>query len=282
MHIFRTQKLLIDYLSQARLEGKKIGFVPTMGALHEGHLSLYKKCKIETDLVVASIFVNPIQFNNATDLALYPREEAQDIALLESAGCNVLFAPDVAEMYPSKLGLQIEFSFLDQIMEGKHRPGHFSGVAIVVAKLFNIVQPHMAYFGQKDLQQFAVINQLVKTLSYPIQLVRCDIVREKNGLAMSSRNKRLSEAQKSIASNIYQSLLEAKNMIERGEYEQIEKVIVQYYEPNTALRLEYFQVVDADTLEDVNYQKIPKNIAICVACYLGEVRLIDNIICTIE
>lgn len=276
MQICKTLTQLKDKISSIKKEGKVIGFVPTMGALHEGHLSLYQRCKTECDVVVASIFVNPIQFTNAIDLEKYPRTEAQDLALLKSVGCDVVFMPSVEEMYPETSTLVMSFGELEQVLEGKSRPGHFSGVGVVVAKLFHLVQPDRAYFGQKDLQQFLIIQRLVSQLSFPVTLICCDILRDTDGLALSSRNVRIAAPLRAQAANIYNSLQWAAHHINIKNLAEIMNGIQQFYAPHTALDLEYFEIVDAHTLQAILPAKISSNIAICVAAHLGGVRLIDN------
>ncbi|HFB61616.1 MAG TPA: pantoate--beta-alanine ligase, partial [Bacteroidetes bacterium] len=196
MKKFTTIKETKEYLSGQKAAGKTIGFVPTMGALHEGHLELMRRARKENDLLVVSIFVNPIQFNNPDDLKKYPRTLEDDMEKLKSVDCNVLFAPDAAEMYPEKVTTQYDFGELDKVMEGKFRPGHFNGVAVVVKKLFDIVQPHRAYFGEKDFQQLAIIKKLVEMENIPVEIVPCPIVRDPAGLAMSSRNRLLTPEQR--------------------------------------------------------------------------------------
>lgn len=276
MQICKTLTQLKDTISSIKSERKIIGFVPTMGALHEGHLSLYRRCKSECDVVVASIFVNPIQFTNAIDLEKYPRTEAQDLAMLESVGCDVVFMPSVEEMYAEKPTLTISFGEIEQVLEGKSRPGHFSGVGVVVAKLFHLVQPDRAYFGQKDLQQFLIIQRMVSQLSFPITLICCEILRDEDGLALSSRNARIPAPLRTQAAYIYKSLQLAAQYIKLNKLSEIKQDILQFYAPNTDLKLEYFEIVDANTLQVVSAALPSSNLAICVAAYLGDIRLIDN------
>lgn len=275
MQICTTLSELQKVLTLVKQKGQTVGFVPTMGALHEGHLSLYRRCQQECDVVVASIFVNPIQFTNAEDLQKYPRTEAQDLELLEGVGCDIAFLPSVTEMYPQASTLKISFGELESVLEGKYRPGHFSGVGVVVAKLFHMVQPDVAYFGQKDLQQFLIIQQMVDQLSFPVKLVCCDISRDHDGLALSSRNVRIPAELRNQAAFIYQSLQEVSKQMPLS-HEQLLKCIAPYYAPNTDLELEYFEAVDAQTLLPVHEDNLGHPIALCVAAHLGGVRLIDN------
>jgi pantoate--beta-alanine ligase len=279
MQIFYEISSLRSFLALARKNGKTIGFVPTMGALHEGHLSLIRKAQEENDLVVCSIYVNPTQFNNPDDLAKYPRLLETDAEMLRKVGCHVLFAPTDTEMYPTKPQLKFQFGFLETVMEGKFRQGHFSGVALVVSKLFHIVMPDKAYFGQKDLQQYLIIHQLVRELSFPIEVVRCPIVRETNGLAMSSRNKRLNTQQIQIASHIFEALQMAKQMLSSHPIAYVQQHIRTFFSTIEGIELEYFEIVDAYTLESItDDEKYMKPLALCIAAFVGEVRLIDNLL----
>jgi len=262
----------------ARQSGQiSVGLVPTMGALHAGHLELVRTARAENDLVVCSIFVNPTQFNNPDDLTAYPRTLEADCKLLESAGCDIAFAPSVSEMYPAPLDLRIDFGDLETVMEGAFRPGHFNGVGVVVSKLFNIVQPDRAYFGQKDLQQTIIIKSLVRNLSYPIELRICPTVREADGLALSSRNVRLSPEERAIAPEIFRILTRCKKALLSGAgvAEALEQAKAEFRN-QPAFRLEYIELVDADTLKPI--QETGSANALCVAAHLGNVRLIDNIL----
>jgi len=264
---------------------KTIGFVPTMGALHKGHISLIKTAKKKSDFVVCSIFVNPLQFNNTGDFTNYPISLEKDIKMLEKAGCDLLFLPNSDTMYQNPVRTKMTFDGLDNVMEGTHRQGHFSGVGIVVAKLFNLVQPNHAFFGQKELQQFAVIQQMVTDLSFPIELHCCPIQREEDGLAMSSRNRRLDEDQRIIAPKIYESLILTKKMLKKGEsVEKAQRAGLSHLDKYKEFETEYLEIVDATTLQPLDsklkFKKLDTStkIAICVAAKLGEIRLIDNII----
>lgn len=267
-----------ETIEKFRAAGKRIGFVPTMGALHEGHLQLIRASVSQNDVTVCSIFVNQAQFNNAEDFRMYPRLEEEDDAMLLSAGCTVLFLPSPETMYPSAPKTQFGFGSLEKVMEGTHRPGHFSGVALIVSKLFNIVQPHKAYFGQKDLQQFAIIKQLVTDLNINLDLVRYPTVREEDGLAMSSRNRRLTPAQREIAPELYRALKMAGNMLHAYDVMQVKHAVEAYLSDYKEIHLEYFEIVDSQTLQPVTDLNEPREIALCLAAFLGEVRLIDNLL----
>ncbi|GAA4019136.1 pantoate--beta-alanine ligase [Hymenobacter fastidiosus] len=251
-----------------------------MGALHEGHLQLVRAAARENDVVIVSIFVNPTQFNNAEDFRRYPRLPEADAALLAPAGCTVLFLPAVEQMYPKPAMLTFDFGLLERVMEGEHRPGHFNGVATVVSKLFHLSRPHRAYFGQKDLQQVAIIRQLTADLSFDLELTAFPTVREADGLAMSSRNRRLSVADRMLAPRLYGALTLASQMVIDGKpAAAAQQVAVQYLGAEPALTLEYFEVVDAGTLQPLTGRAQPAQaVALCVAAHLGGVRLIDNIV----
>lgn len=277
MQVFFEIQALQTYLNKERLQAKTIGFVPTMGALHEGHLSLIQTAKSQNDITVCSIFVNPTQFNNPDDLAVYPRTLEADCQLLEQVQCDVVFAPSAAEMYPNLPNLKFNFGILETVMEGKFRLGHFNGVGIVVAKLFNIVQPTKAYFGQKDLQQCAVINCLVRDLSFSLDLVICPTQREQDGLAMSSRNRNLSTEQRALAPAIYKALQQASQQLRTQPAQVVKKAIDDYFASTDGIELEYFEISDFETLLPVEELSEGKT-ALCIAAYLGKTRLIDNVI----
>lgn len=275
---FDTIVSLRQYLTTLR-SGQLIGFVPTMGALHEGHTTLIEKAKQENDVVVSSIFVNPVQFTNPDDLARYPRTLEEDCQKLEAIGCDVVFAPSVAEMYPEPVTLRLNFGDLETVMEGAFRPGHFNGVGIVVAKLFNIVQPDRAYFGQKDLQQVAVIRRLIRDLSFPVELIRCPTVREADGLAMSSRNRNLTPDEREQAPTLFRALTLAHELLKEGHTpSQAKAAVAAVFTSNPNFRLEYVDVVNADTLQIADEVLAPGQTAICLAAHLGKVRLIDNLV----
>ena len=250
-----------------------------MGALHEGHISLIETAANQTDITVCSIFVNPTQFNNPEDLAKYPRTLEEDCKMLEEAGCSAVFAPTVDEMYPEQTMLTMNFGLLETVMEGASRPGHFNGVGIVVSKLFNIVQPHKAYFGQKDLQQVTVVKRLVADLSFNLELIVCPTVRENDGLAMSSRNRRLSEAERAHAPIIYKILLDAKEKILTGiDIEETKEAVQREFLVLAGFELDYFEVVNIKTLQPIHKIGAADTTALCIATFLGPVRLIDNIV----
>jgi pantoate--beta-alanine ligase len=279
MEIFKEIEPIRAYLKSKRQTGFSIGLVPTMGALHAGHLALIKASKAENDITVCSIYVNPTQFNNASDLAKYPRLLEKDSDMLSNAGCDVLFAPANEEMYASVSELKIDFGQLDKILEGKFRPGHFSGVGLVVSKLFNIIKPDVAYFGQKDFQQFAIISKLKEELLFDLKLKAIPIMREADGLAMSSRNMRLNDTERKNALVLYQSLLFAKESLKQGKpWEQIEKSVREKFEAISGAQLEYISLADTVNLNPLNNVSSLTKAVILIAGYVGEVRLIDNIL----
>ena len=271
---------LLETLDKLRAEGKKVGFVPTMGALHEGHIFLVKQARKQNDIVVASIFVNPTQFNNKNDLLHYPRTLEADRELLEAAGCDFLFVPEVPEMYPDGVeekGAKIDLGGLDKVMEGAHRPGHFAGVIQVVKKLFDAVGPCKAYFGEKDFQQLAVIRKMVKEWKMPVEIVPCPIVREKDGLAMSSRNVRLTAEERKIAPVISQALFKAKEGWKDHSIAGTRDIVTAVINSQPLLKLEYFEIADAETLQPAKEGQ-KQNVVACIAVHLGAVRLIDNVV----
>ncbi|MDQ4141561.1 MAG: pantoate--beta-alanine ligase [Bacteroidota bacterium] len=263
---------------EIRASGKKIGFVPTMGALHQGHLELLRTAAQDNTVTVCSIFVNPIQFNNPDDYRLYPKTAEKDIALLQENNCDIVFMPEVAEMYERPALLTFNFGALEQVMEGFYRPGHFNGVATVVSKLFHLVKPHKAYFGQKDLQQFAIIRQLVRDLNFDLELVCHVVVREADGLALSSRNRRLTPAGRQIAPRLYEALQLGKQLAEskRATVHEIKNEVEMFLQQYPEITPEYFEIVDAETLQPA--PDFTKPVAMCLAAYLDNVRLIDNVI----
>lgn len=279
MKVVKTNKALEKALAQFRKQGSTIGFVPTMGALHEGHLSLIRQALKKNDVVVCSIFVNPTQFNNATDLAKYPRTPQKDRVMLEKAGCTILYAPSVEEVYPENLETAVNFSFkgLDKMMEGKFRPGHFKGMAQVVKRLLDLVQPDDLYMGQKDFQQFTIVAHMLKTLKMKTKLVVCPILREENGLAMSSRNERLRPDLRSRAALIYKTLKAAKSKLKTMDLREIEKWALQKMRVPD-FTPEYFSIVDGYTLKPVENTADHDYIVACTAVWAGDVRLIDNMI----
>lgn len=278
MRVVTTIADLRNEINSAKEAGKKIGFVPTMGALHNGHIQLVKRCVAENEFSVVSIFVNPTQFNDKNDLIKYPRTLDADCALLEATGCNLIFAPSVEEIYPEEDTRQFEFGQLDKVMEGMFRPGHFNGVAQVVSRLFDAVTPDNAYFGEKDFQQLAIIRQMVKMLNYPIEIHPCPIVREESGLALSSRNARLSEDQLAAAPVIYKTLLQSKEWKQTMSVEAVKAKVIDTLNADSHFRVEYFDIVDGLTLQSLNDWSESDYIVGCIAVFCGEVRLIDNIV----
>jgi pantoate--beta-alanine ligase len=247
-----------------------------MGALHEGHLSLAARARKENDVVVVSIFVNPTQFNDQNDLANYPRTLRADADKLQTGGCDFVFAPSVSEMYPEKETQQFAFGLLDKVMEGAFRAGHFNGVAQIVSKMFDVVQPRRAYFGEKDFQQLAIIRFLVKKMQYPVEIVGCPIVREADGLAMSSRNVRLTPAQREIAPTIARILFESREKIAHTPLCELKKWVTDSIDHTEGLQTEYFEIVDRDSLQAADTFRA-NALQGCVAVKVGDVRLIDNI-----
>lgn len=280
MEILNTAATLQAHTEKARRNGQRVGLVPTMGALHEGHLQLVRAAARECEVVIVSIFVNPTQFNNPDDFRLYPRLPEADAALLAPAGCTALFLPSVEEMYPQPTVLRFDFGPLEGVMEGEHRPGHFNGVATVVSKLFHLSRPHRAYFGQKDLQQVAIVRQLVADLSFDLELIAFPTVREADGLAMSSRNRRLPAEDRAVAPRLYRALQLAEQLVQAGQQlpRQVQATVEEYLQTEPAITLEYFAVVDARTLQPLTEWQPGRPVALCLAAHLGGVRLIDNIV----
>ncbi len=264
-------------------KGMRVGFVPTMGALHEGHLSLIRKARKDNDVVVVSIFVNPTQFGPGEDFSRYPRNFKRDRALCKAEGVDIIFYPSTEEMYPQPYRTFVEVEQLDEYLCGRSRPGHFRGVCSVVAKLFNIVSPDIAYFGQKDIQQAIIIKQMIKDLNFPVKMKIMPIVREKDGLAMSSRNTYLSEEERKEATVLYRSLCLAKDMIRKGERRpgRIIKKMQELIE-NTSGRIDYIEMVDMDSLSPIKKLKEQDRVIIALAVWFGKARLIDNIIVTVR
>ena len=261
------------------IKNKPLGFVPTMGALHEGHLSLVKKSMAENQLTLCSIFVNPTQFNNAKDLENYPNPLNADLKLLEEVGCDIVFTPTKEEIYPKDFSSPAyDFGALAEVMEGANRPGHFEGVAMVVSRLFDLVKPQKAYFGEKDFQQLAIIQSLVKQDLLPIEIVSCPIAREKNGLAMSSRNLRLSKEHQQAAPRIYERLQLAASMVGNNSIEQVKLRIENAFLADLNLNLEYFEISNPTTLEASKKWSDSEAHIACIAVFAGEIRLIDNIL----
>jgi pantoate--beta-alanine ligase len=278
MKVFRKIEEIREEIRTLKKEGKTIGFVPTMGYLHEGHLSLVRKSKEENDITVVSIFVNPIQFGPGEDFERYPRDEKSDFEKLEAAGVDYAFVPQVEEMYPEKQLTFIEVREISEPMCGRFRPGHFTGVSTVVAKLFNIVLPDRAYFGTKDYQQLKVIQKMVKDLNFPVEIVPCETVREADGLAMSSRNAYLSDDERKRASKIYEALERAKYLYLSGERDAdiLVNEVRKHLERIEGFRVQYVELRDAETLQDLKVVDRPAVLA--AAVFVGSARLIDNII----
>lgn len=277
MKTLHTINSLRELLNEERGKGFSIGFVPTMGALHEGHLELMRRAKRENDRLVVSVFVNPIQFNNKEDLEKYPRDLLSDSEMLESVGCDYLFAPSAEEMYPVPDNSSYDFGALGDVMEGAFRAGHFNGVAIVVRKLFEIVEPHKAYFGEKDFQQLAIIQQMTKMLNLPVQVVPCPIVREPDGLAMSSRNQRLTDEERALAPKIHQILQKAVLLKNVLSPEEMRKWAYNNLSAIGSFKIDYVEIADDSMLQPVQHWNDSKGMILFVALFLGKVRLIDNI-----
>ena len=276
MVIFKEIEPLIAFLKDKKAGGLSIGLVPTMGALHQGHLELVKASKNDNPITVCTIFVNPTQFNNSADLEKYPRTVEQDIAKLESVGCDVLFHPENETMYRKPSTIKLDFGDLDKVFEGEFRSGHFSGVALVVSKLFNVVNPNRAYFGQKDFQQFKIISRLVEELNFNIELICFPTFREPDGLAMSSRNLRLSEQERKNALVFYSSLLFAKSELLKGtDFKLIQSKVIEMC-LKESVRLEYFALADTENLNLLEFVKQTIPSILVMAGFVGEIRLIDN------
>lgn len=271
---------LQSLLCKSRNEGYSIGFVPTMGALHEGHLSLVEQSKMHNDVTVVSIFVNPTQFNNVTDLEKYPRTIDEDCKLLDDSSVDIVFIPSVEEIYPVPDNRVFDFGLLGEVMEGKFRPGHFNGVAQVVSKLFDMVKPDRAYFGEKDFQQLAIVRDMVRRYDMPVDIVAVPIMRESSGLAMSSRNRRLSDSELVAASNIYRILLESKNFYSQKSIVETINYVVGEVNRIEYLNVEYFEIVDGNTLQAIDSWSESDYVVGCITVFCGEVRLIDNIVYT--
>jgi pantoate--beta-alanine ligase len=278
MEVFSEINDLRHFLGRFKKTDKSIGFVPTMGALHQGHLELINRSKLQNDITVCSIFVNPTQFNNPADLEKYPRDIPADLSKLEKQLCDVVFVPEVHEIYANESYVNLNFGYLEEILEGKYRPGHFNGVGLVVTKLFNIVSPNRAYFGTKDLQQLIIITKLAKDLLFDIEVIPVETVREPDGLAMSSRNALLSSTERQQASDLYKALTSAQRKLKvRQSVVSVKKQLRDFFENDSAVDLEYFEVVNSDNLQTISEIQQSKKVSLCIAGYLGKVRLIDNI-----
>lgn len=277
MKLIQTIQELRTELDALRKEGKTIGLVPTMGALHAGHASLVKRAVAENDVVVVSDFVNPTQFNDKNDLLKYPRTLDADCKLLEECGASFVFAPSVEEIYPEPDTRQFSYAPLDTVMEGKFRPGHFNGVCQIVSKLFLIVEPTRAYFGEKDFQQLAIIREMVRKYPFNLEIVGCPIVREADGLALSSRNARLSDEQRIQALQISKTLFASVEYAQTHTLAETKAFVESAISTAEGLRLEYFEIVDGNSLQPVCDWKDSSYIVGCITVFCGEVRLIDNI-----
>lgn len=278
MKVFTTRKEIKTHIQSHFSQDQQIGFVPTMGALHAGHLSLIQESKNQNDVTVASIFVNPTQFDNTEDLKKYPRTLEKDIALLKESGCDIVFTPSIEEIYEQDVtSKQFDFDGLEKEMEGKFRLGHFDGVGTIVKALFEIITPTKAYFGEKDFQQLQIIRKMVAKHQLPLEVIGCPIFRESNGLAMSSRNERLSKEQREEASIIYQTLKKAKEQFALKPLEELNNWVQSQFENHSYFRLEYFTIADESTLKTVVEIVPKKSYRAFIAVYADSVRLIDNL-----
>jgi len=280
MHIFENIIDVKNFLKEKTDSGNSIGFVPTMGALHEGHSSLIKLANKENDITVCSIFVNPKQFNNKEDLDKYPRTLTNDINILSKLNCDVVFTPSTEEMYSEPIKENFDLGELENILEGEFRKGHFKGVAIVVKRLLDIILPDKAYFGKKDYQQLLIVKKLVKLEKMPVEIIACDTVRENDGLAMSSRNKRLNSSQRKEAATIYQTLLKVEKLCKEKtlSLENIKKRVYDDINSLSTIELEYFEILNPENLKPLESVNTGITAIACIAVYAGKVRLIDNII----
>ena len=277
MKTITTTSAITEVIKNYKTTQKVVGLVPTMGALHSGHLSLIREAKNYADIVVVSIFVNKKQFNNSQDFNSYPRNLDKDLHFLREEDGIIVFAPSENEVYSDNERLNLDFGLLTKVLEAECRPGHFEGVAEVVSRFFNIIQPNLAFFGRKDYQQYLLIQELCKQLNLPIKIIGCETVRNEQGLALSSRNELLNDDQKQQALILYRSLIKAKQMIKGTSVSEIEQIIHKDFEL-TSLKLEYFEIVDGQTLSKIEgFEEKNQNIVALVAAYLGNVRLIDNL-----
>jgi len=282
MDIFDQSEFVTEELDFIRKEGNRIGFVPTMGALHQGHLSLIRRSKADADFTVVSIFVNPTQFNSQEDLINYPKNPEADAAFVQAAFADMLFSPEEKEIYPdvaSKSHIpQVDLGNMDQVMEGAHRPGHFKGVIQVVHRLFDIVKPDVAFFGEKDFQQLAIVRAMVKQLNLPVEIVACPTIRERDGLAMSSRNARLTTEQRAEAAVIFKALDDVRDRCHDMPLTSLKARAAQMIEASGHFKVDYVEIADADTLMPVQSMDDAGNIRCFVAATIGGIRLIDNVI----
>ena len=278
MIVYRTKKDLALHLDALRTTHKSIGLVPTMGALHQGHSSLVKRATGENDATVISIFVNPTQFNDPVDLEKYPRTLDRDLEVLQGLNADVVFVPSLKEMYPEEDSRTFDLGPMDSVMEGKHRKDHFNGVAQIVSKLFEEVNPDRAYFGQKDFQQLVIIKRLVEIMNLEVSIIACPIIREADGLAMSSRNARLNREERNIAPFIHTTLMLAREKSGSLSPADVRSWVITQFAGQSLMHLEYFEIVDDKDLRPVSDWKDKVNKVGCIAVHLGEVRLIDNLI----
>lgn len=279
MEVISTISALRQRLDEARSQGQTIGLVPTMGALHEGHASLVRRSVSENDITVVSIFLNPTQFNDKTDLAKYPRTLEADCALLEQCGATIAFAPSVEEIYPEPDTRQFSYPPTDSVMEGAFRPGHFNGVCQIVSKLFQMTNPTRAYFGEKDFQQIAVIRRMVEDLGFQLQIVPCPVIREESGLARSSRNTLLTAEERNIASNIYRVLKESRQWMTKASVAEVHDRVCNEINAIDGLEVQYYSIVDGRSLAEVSSWDDSSDIVGCITVYCGSqpIRLIDHI-----
>ncbi len=277
MEVFRHKKTINRWVLEGKSRGKSVGFVPTMGALHAGHLDLVRHALGDNDLVICSIFVNPLQFDKPEDLEKYPRAPDADLEQLEHMGCHAVFCPDTQEMYPGQETPTCDFGHLDKVMEGRYREGHFNGVAIVVDKLFRITEPDRAYFGEKDFQQLQIVRALVRMEGHKTKIIGCPTVREPDGLALSSRNVRLTAAQRREAPKIYQALQAARELYPDTAVKEINRVVTTHINASPELEVEYFEVVKARDLLPATTADTGEPVVGCIAVHAGDVRLIDNL-----
>jgi pantoate--beta-alanine ligase len=278
MKIIKLKNDISAEIQAIKSVGKTIGFVPTMGALHEGHLALVKRAVAENDVCIVSVFVNPTQFNNASDLEKYPRNLNRDAEMLKNVGCEFIFAPEPTEIYQDselKNSFDFDFAGLDSVMEGKFRPGHFNGVVQIVSKFFQLILPDKAYFGEKDFQQLAIIHRMVKIMNFNIEIIDCAIVRESSGLAMSSRNERLTPDQRKKAVEISKVLFESRNFAAQFSLKELANWVIERINDVAELKVEYYEIVNSITLQTATTWSEPT--VGCIAVFCGEVRLIDNI-----
>lgn len=279
MKIIQTVNALKAEIAQARKEGKKIGLVPTMGALHKGHASLVERCVRENDLTVVSVFLNPTQFNDKTDLEKYPRTLDADCSLLEALNVSIVFTPSVEEIYPEPDTRTFSYPGVDDVMEGAFRPGHFNGVCQIVSKLFMFVEPDRAYFGEKDFQQIAVIRAMVNDLKLHVELVPCPVIREESGLAMSSRNTLLTADERNTAAHIYRILAKSKNFAANHTLSETHRFVIDNINAVVGLEVQYFSIVDGVSLQELSAWNESDDVVGCITVYCGSqpIRLIDHI-----